>query len=125
MTTWVFVVTVIAVLTKIPIYPGFPLTSLVQSFRAVQEAVSWAYVLTNAPDKCNCQLLGYAGFVFVLCVCVFFCFFSVDKMFTGGSSFRDQRQWKAGYVVLTHQKTLEAKAPPPPPPRYLCTKGGT
>ena len=36
-------------------------------------------------------------------------------MFTDGSSFRDQGQRKAVYVVLTHQKTLEAEALPQAP----------
>ena len=33
-------------------------------------------------------------------------------MFTDGSSFRDWGHCKAGYVVLTHQKALEAETLP-------------
>lgn len=35
------------------------------------------------------------------------------EMFTDGGSFMDQEECKAGYVVVTHQNTLEAEAFPP------------
>lgn len=35
------------------------------------------------------------------------------EMFTDGSSFMDQEECKAEYVVVTHQNTLEAEAFPP------------